>query len=277
MKKTIRLTESDLINLVKRIIKEQPESRYGPEQYMSHSERQDFQSGNSERAGAALMSGSQKQMAAIHSINPHTLLAIASLASVFIPVVGPFVAAGLGMMDSAIYWKQGKKKEAAIVGLFSLLPGILKVTKLIPEIVQLGQKGMATLGSKVASGAELTTAEAGIVDSIVTNQAVVLSEAEAVAKNIAAQGANKVANKATKETLTHIAKHGLEKGVEHTLVHAAGEHGAEQIPLFTAGNASQSIRKAGQVINKGINSINPVNVTKGLGYVGKSASNYLRK
>jgi hypothetical protein len=230
MKKTIRLTESDLINLVKRIIKEQPESRFGPEQYMSQSERKAFSSGTPQQRGQALVSGAQKQSEYIHSINPHTLLSIASFASVFIPVVGPFVAAGIGMMDAGLYLKEGKKKEAAIVGVFSLLPGIVKVVKLIPGVAQLGTKGMAALGSKVASGAKLTTAEVGIVDSIVANQAVIKTEAEALAKNMAAQGVGKVANQATKQSLTHIAKHGVEKTVEHSLVHAAGEHGAERIP-----------------------------------------------
>jgi len=250
MKKTIRLTESDLINLVKRIVAEQPESRYGPEQYMSHSERQAFHSGNAERAGAALMSGSKKQMDFVHSINPHTLLAVVGLASVFIPIVGPFVAAGIGMIDAGLYLKEGKKKEAAIVGLFSLLPGILTVTKLIPGITQLGSKGMSLLGSKVASGAALTSAEVKIVDSIVANQAIIKTEAEALVKNIASQGANKVANQATKKTLTHIAKHGVEKGIEHTLVHSAGEHGAEQLPAVAT--AVGKVAARGPQVAKGI-------------------------
>jgi len=52
-----------------RVLTEQPESRFGPEEHMSHSERQDFHSGNPERAGAALMSGSKKQMDYIHSLD----------------------------------------------------------------------------------------------------------------------------------------------------------------------------------------------------------------
>jgi hypothetical protein len=251
MKKTIRLTESDLINLVKRIIKEQPESRFGPEQYMSQSERKAFSSGTPQQRGQALASGAQKQSEYIHSINPHTLLSIASFASVFIPVVGPFVAAGIGMMDSALYLKEGKKKEAAIVGVFSLLPGILKVTKLIPGIAQLGEKGMAALGGKVASGSKLTTAEAGIVDSIVANQAVVKTEAEALVKNMAAQGVNKVANQATKQSLTHIAKHGVEKGIEHTLVHAAGEHGVERIPSVASKMDPRLLKVLNQASKRG--------------------------
>jgi hypothetical protein len=254
MKRKIRLTESELVNLVKKIIKEQPESRYGPEQYMSHSERQAFMNGTPEQAGQALYSGAQKQSAYIHSLNPHTLLQIGSMASLFIPLVGPFIAGGLGMMDAAIYYKQGKKKEAAIVGLFSLLPGISKVTKLIPGIAQLGSKGMAALGSKVVSGAELTTAETGIVDSIAANQQLVQTEAESLAKNVASQGANKVADKATKETLKHIAKHGLEHGIEHSLLHAA-EEGGERLPAVasTVAKAGVSAPQVGRALSTAIN------------------------
>ena len=290
MKKTIRLTEQDLVNLIERIVKEQenqnnlhegtkakkpkpmksrrsgiktqkiidqnhkvlkrlvseqPESRFGPEQYMNQSERQAMRSGNPQQAGQALYSGAQKQSQAIHSINPHTVASIVGIASLFIPVVGPFIAAGIGMMDAGMYMKEGKKKEAAIVGLFSLLPGILKVTKMIPGVAQLGAKGMAALGSKVASGAALTTSEAAIVDTIAANQAVISSEAQEVAKNMAREGANKVANQATKDTLNHIAKHGLEKGTEHALVHSAGEHGTEQVPKV-AGIAKNIKRTVGR-------------------------------
>ena len=42
----ILITESQLKSI---IVSEQPESRYGPEQFMNHQERQDFRSGNAER------------------------------------------------------------------------------------------------------------------------------------------------------------------------------------------------------------------------------------
>jgi hypothetical protein len=45
-----------------RTLLEQPESRFGPEQYMSSSERAAFHSGDANKAGAALVSGSKKQM-----------------------------------------------------------------------------------------------------------------------------------------------------------------------------------------------------------------------
>jgi hypothetical protein len=51
----------------------------------------------------------------------------AALASAFIPVVGPFVAAGIGLGGAADLWTSNKKKEAGIAAFFSLLPIVGKI------------------------------------------------------------------------------------------------------------------------------------------------------
>jgi len=67
------------------------------------------------------------------------LVGVAALASAFIPVVGPFVAAGIGLGGAADYWTSNRKKEAAIMAFFSLLPlagkipGVGTISKVLAE------------------------------------------------------------------------------------------------------------------------------------------------
>lgn len=55
------------------------------------------------------------------------LWGVSALASAFIPVVGPFIAAGIGLGGAADLWTSNKQKEAAIVAFFSLLPLVGKI------------------------------------------------------------------------------------------------------------------------------------------------------
>ena len=61
---------------------------------------------------------------------PHEFLAVAGIATAFIPLVGPFIAAGIGALDASLYYKEGDKTSASISLLFSLLPFIsIEITK----------------------------------------------------------------------------------------------------------------------------------------------------
>lgn len=149
------------------VLLEQPESRFGPEQFMSQSERQAFRSGDSKKAGEALVSGSKKQMEYIHSIDPHTLAMVLGIGSAFIPVIGPFISAGIGLADAALYYKQGDSESAGLVAAFSMIPFAGKILSKIPGVKELGSKGMALLASKLSSGAKnLTKAETEIANAI---------------------------------------------------------------------------------------------------------------
>ena len=95
----------------------------------------------------------------IENLDPHTLLQISEIGAAFIPVVGPMIAAGIGMTDAALYYKQGDKKSAALSAVFSLLPGMATVVGKIPGIKKLGQKGMLKLASKISKGEKVFTPE----------------------------------------------------------------------------------------------------------------------
>jgi hypothetical protein len=100
-------------------------------------------------------------------IDSHTLMSILAIGAVFIPVVGPFISAGIGLADAAMYYKEGDKNAAGLTAAFSMIPFAGKIINKIPGVKQLGSKGMASLASKLSSGGKnLTIAEKEIVNAI---------------------------------------------------------------------------------------------------------------
>jgi len=193
-----------------KFLSEQPESRYAPEQFMSTQERRDFQSGSSEKAGKALMRGQEKLSNYVQSIDPNTVLMVAQMASAFIPVVGPFISAGIGIYDAAIYYQKGDPKTAGMVLMFSLLPGVGSLVGKIPFVKQLGAKGMAALAVKVAKGgANLTKAETQVVNGISKNLPLIKQELNSQIKTLSTQAAAKPVSSKVKNYLLKVGKNGL--------------------------------------------------------------------
>jgi len=60
----------------------------------------------------------------LNNLNPHTLMTIAQIGTAFIPLVGPFISMGIGLADAAMYYNEGDKKTAGLIGVFSMIPGI---------------------------------------------------------------------------------------------------------------------------------------------------------
>ena len=42
-------------------------------------------------------------------LDTHTFMTLAQIATAFIPVAGPFISAGIGLADAALYYKEGDK------------------------------------------------------------------------------------------------------------------------------------------------------------------------
>jgi hypothetical protein len=102
----------------------------------------------------------------VPDISMHTVLAIAGIASAFIPYAGPFISAGIGLYDAKLYYDEGDTTSAGITAAFSMIPFIGK----IPGVKELGAKGMALLGSKLAKGVAM--------GGKVLNKAVTFSKSE---------------------------------------------------------------------------------------------------
>jgi hypothetical protein len=111
-------------------------------------------------------------------IDWHLVLTISSIATAFIPFVGPFISAGIDLADAAYYYNQGDKKTAGFVGMFAILPLISK----IPGVKELGKKGMSTLATKLLNKSELTPLEKEVAESLAKNKDEISKELSAFSK-----------------------------------------------------------------------------------------------
>jgi hypothetical protein len=114
-------------------------------------------------------------------VDPHTLMTILAIGTAFIPVAGPFISAGIGLVDAALYYKEGDKTSAGVTAAFSMIPFIGK----IPGVKEFGSKAMAALGSKVAKGIKVfTPAETKILNVIKQNESLVKQGLESASKQL---------------------------------------------------------------------------------------------
>ena len=169
MKKIIRLTESDLIRLVKSVIKEQDgfESRFN---------RAYSTPDNAAKAN--------KEITDFYSKYNHQINMIASIGLSLIPIVGPIIGTAISLADAKQYYNEGDKKTAGMVAMFSMIPYVGTLLTKIPGVKQLGVKGMSALASKLSKGQKLTQTEETIVTSISANQKLVQDETIKIAKSL---------------------------------------------------------------------------------------------
>lgn len=124
---------------------------------------------------------------------PHRVLELMSIGTLFIPVVGPLVSLGLGFADSAIYMKEGKKKEAAVAAILAILPQVTEVVTAIPAVKQLGQKGMQALANKLAQNMELGLLEKRALEDIMRKKSLVYKAVQDYTRKIVGTASQKVA------------------------------------------------------------------------------------
>jgi hypothetical protein len=89
--------------------------------------------------------------AELTSETAHNALFAAQIVSAFIPVVGWAISAGIGGMDSALYYKEGNSQMGGLMLVFSAMPGMGKLINKIPGVKQLGKKGMEILARKIGA------------------------------------------------------------------------------------------------------------------------------
>ncbi len=165
----------------------------------------------------------QKQQGATNWANVDSrsvLFGVASLASAFIPVVGPFIAAGIGLGGAADFWVSNKKKEAAITAFFSLLPMVGKIPGVGTISKSLGDK----MKTAVLSNGTLTEKQLETLIKIINYDTQV---SKAMIPTIEAQGLTKLE--------THIITTSI-KEMEKEVIKLAGA------PTYK--NLKKSIQKA---------------------------------
>jgi hypothetical protein len=146
--------------------------------------------------------------------NAHNVNQVLQIGSAFIPVIGPFISAGIGLVDASMYSNEGKKGEAGVAAFFALLPGIGTVISKIPGVKQLGQKGMQALASKLLTKAPLNAVEQGVISGINLNKELIKQETNSVVKSMASKAVAKVRDKVTQKAIMNLAKDGLEAKAE---------------------------------------------------------------
>jgi hypothetical protein len=120
-------------------------------------------------------------------LSGHDAATILQIATAFIPVIGPFLSMGIGLLDANSYYKEGNKTAASITAIFSLLPGMTSLALKIPGLRELGKKGMSKLASKILKKQPLTKTEKEVAESISKEKDLVTQELN---KTITQQSAN---------------------------------------------------------------------------------------
>ena len=130
----------------------------------------------------------------------HTALEISALlAGLSGGFILPFI---LGFADSALYYKEGDKKTAGLVAIFSLLPGMISVVNKIPGIKQLGAKGMGDLAVRVSKGQKIVKpTEIEVVNAIGKNRQLIQQEIKKSAKEMASRTTKDKVKNVGKKTL----------------------------------------------------------------------------
>ena len=89
----------------------------------------------------------------------HKFIATLTLISAFIPFAGPFIAAGLGTIDSAILYSEGKKGEAALTLALSMVPFASE----IPALKGVGQEVFKNIAAKTINRVPFNAEEINVV------------------------------------------------------------------------------------------------------------------
>jgi hypothetical protein len=154
--------------------------------------------------------GAAMEVAKGWSKGNHTVNTILQIGTAFIPVVGPFLSAGIGLMDAAQYYQEGDTKTAGLVAMFSLLPGVGAVVNKIPGVQQLGTKGLSLLASKIGKGVtKFTPLEKQVIAGINANQQLVKTELNNQIKQTAQKSLTSKISGKSKNILTKVAKGGV--------------------------------------------------------------------
>jgi len=134
------------------------------------------------------------------------VVSITQFASAFIPVIGPYVSAGISLGMTTYYWKKGDYKTAAVEFLFSVLPLIGK----IPSVGKVSEKFSKSIGDSIIKGIGLNKKQIETLQSILAWDTTISSS---ITKQIEKNMTNKVA--------AHIIKTSIKK-VESKVIGLTG-------------------------------------------------------
>jgi hypothetical protein len=128
-----------------------------------------------EQRSDAAMDAQAKAIRSLPSEYKHALMTILGIGSAFIPFVGPFIAMGIGIADAKMYYDEGDKKTAALVGILSAIPAIGGLAIKL-GLSQWTAKALGELGKKISLGSKLLPEEMSAAKKIAENKNLILSE-----------------------------------------------------------------------------------------------------
>ena len=141
-------------------------------------------------------------------LDDHTVMTILQIGSAFIPLIGPFISAGIGLADAKMYYDEGETKTAGLVALFSCIPGVGGLaTKL--GLTKWTAKALGELGKKISMGSKLLPQEIQAAKIVAKNKNLILADIKAspvIAKEIAKQSAKQAAKQIAKQVATTVGK-----------------------------------------------------------------------
>jgi hypothetical protein len=134
----IKLSESELRSIIEKVIREQSMGGMtSPQNFAQYS---------------------------VDVLDSHTNNLILAILTSFIPVVGPFISAGIGLIDAKKYYDEGDKKTAGLMVMFSSLPGLGLLGKL--GLTKWTAKTLGEIGKKIGLGQKLTPTEVEVAKKI---------------------------------------------------------------------------------------------------------------
>jgi len=107
-----------------------------------------------------------REMQNYNTTDPHSALQITAFAVAFIPAVGPWISAALGIADAALYYKEEKYEEAGLALLLESLPLWGPSLKLFRRGLKLTTGEAKTLSKKVINKEVLTPKEKQIIQGV---------------------------------------------------------------------------------------------------------------
>ena len=130
-------------------------------------------------------------------LDKHTELAILLIVTAVIPLIGPFISAGIGLYDAKLYYDDGDTKTAGLVAMFAIIPGIGGLASKL-GLTKWTAKALGELAKKISWGQKLLPQEIQAAKIIAKNQNLILADIKAspvIAKELAKQSAKEIAKK----------------------------------------------------------------------------------
>ena len=156
-------------------------------------------------------------------LDDHTVMTILQIGSVFIPFIGPFISAGIGLADAKMYYDDGDTKTAGLVALFACIPGVGGLaTKL--GLTKWTAKALGELGKKISMGSKLLPQEIKVANIVAKNKNLILADIKAtpvIAKEIAKQTAKQAAKQTAKQAVTTVGGYAAAGGAYSKVYDAA--------------------------------------------------------